>query len=66
VVTARLCCITSKLARTGLAMRVTVRHTPSTATLAPIARPSQKPGGKSMLKLRRPVRSSIAAMTATA
>ena len=29
---------------------------PSVATLAPIARSAQKPGGNSMLKVRRPAR----------
>ena len=45
---------------------LTVRHTPSTATLAPMARSRQKPSGNSMVKVRRPGRSSMVARRAVA
>ena len=54
VVSARLCCITSKSAASPPCTAVAVRQTPSTATLAPTARPSQKPGAKARVKLRKP------------
>ncbi|MNL66059.1 hypothetical protein D3C87_1904720 [compost metagenome] len=45
---------------------MTVRHTPSVDTLAPMARSWQKPWGKSSVKVRRPARSWMAAMPAVA
>ncbi|CFW10307.1 Uncharacterised protein [Bordetella pertussis] len=64
VVMSRLCSMTSKVAVSADTMRVTVRQTPSTDTLAPMARSTQKPAGKSMVKVRRPCRSAMPAMVA--
>ena len=64
VVSASDCCMTSKSAASLPCSAVTVRQVPSTATLAPTARPARKPGGSASLKLCRPGRSVTAATVA--
>ncbi|MNT69477.1 hypothetical protein D3C72_2078010 [compost metagenome] len=66
VVMFRLCSITSNRACCASTKSVTVRHTPSCDTLAPMARSWQKPGGKATVNVRRPGWSSMALMEATA
>src|SRR5574340_227406 len=65
VVSASVCAIRSKLARSLAGRAVTVRHAPSHATLAPIARSWSNPGGSSKVRLRSPGRSVIDATRAT-
>ena len=64
VVKARLCCITSNSAAPSC-REVTVRHTPSTATLAPICSPASKPEGNERRSVRKPLRSVIFTTCAT-
>src|SRR6218665_1244808 len=54
------------MADVGVGRALTVRHTPSTDTLAPRPRSWQKPAGNSRVKRRRSVLSWMAAMLAMA
>src|SRR6218665_3134088 len=66
VVTFRLGRTRSNMADVGVGRALTVRHTPSTDTLAPRPRSWQKPAGNSRVRRRRSVLSWMAAMRAMA
>jgi hypothetical protein len=65
VVIRRLGSITSKSISVGEWIVVTVRHTPSTDTLAPISMSAVKRSGNSMLNVLSSPWSSMALMTPT-